>query len=190
MQQSGQQQRPAHDATHAKRPRATAARTHSRPPCTRAHAHTCLPTCARPPAHVCRQANWRLDPPLRRACRADVAELCRAEDSRGSEAGEVYRCLLANAEDLDPGCRKELGRAVHMAFFIWTPAALLTAPCDADVQALCLRARPNMDATPGAVGTCLAETVSGPPGWGRAGGAVPGHACCWRLRERAAAAAC
>lgn len=40
-----------------------------------------------------RQANWRLDPALRRACKADVAELCKLEDGRGSETGEVYRCL-------------------------------------------------------------------------------------------------
>jgi hypothetical protein len=109
---------------------------------------------------ICRQANWRLDPALRRACKPDVAEMCKVEDGRGSETGEVYSCLIHNHDDLDPGCKKELGRAVHMAFFIWSPGAVLTAPCDEDVAALCLKKRPNMDAVPGAVGSCLADIVS------------------------------
>jgi hypothetical protein len=108
-----------------------------------------------------RQANWRLDPALRRACKPDVAEMCKVEDSRGTETGEVYSCLIHNHDDLDPGCMKELGRAVHMAFFIWSQGAVLTAPCDEDVAALCLKKRPNMDAVPGAVGSCLADIVSG-----------------------------
>lgn len=79
------------------------------------------------------------------------------------DTGEVYRCLIYHHDDLDPGCKKELGRAVHMAFFIWSPAAILTSTCDADVAMLCLKQRPNMDAVPGAVGSCLAEIVSA---WG------------------------
>lgn len=62
------------------------------------------------------------------------------------------------------GCKKELGRAVHMAFFIWSQGAILTSPCDQDVAALCLKQRPNMDAVPGAVGSCLADIVSGERG--------------------------
>lgn len=107
-----------------------------------------------------RQVNWRLDPALRRACKADVAEMCKMEDSKASESGVVYQCLIHNHDDLDPGCKKELGRAVHMAFFIWSPDSLLTRPCDGDVKALCLNERPNMDMMPGAVGSCLADIVS------------------------------
>eukprot|EP00878_Enallax_costatus_P015261 GHUV01015979.1.p1 GENE.GHUV01015979.1~~GHUV01015979.1.p1 ORF type:complete len:801 (+),score=251.73 GHUV01015979.1:135-2405(+) len=108
-----------------------------------------------------RQANWKLDPTLRRACRADVADLCKAEDTLATETGEVYRCLVHNHDDLDPGCKKELGRAVHMAFFIWSPGAILTRECDADITQVCLKNRPSMDRIPGAVGSCLADVVSG-----------------------------
>jgi hypothetical protein len=52
-----------------------------------------------------------------------------------------------------------LGRALHMALFVWRAGAVITAECDADVQALCLSGRPNMAATPGAVSTCLAGKV-------------------------------
>eukprot|EP00879_Flechtneria_rotunda_P002629 GHRR01002831.1.p1 GENE.GHRR01002831.1~~GHRR01002831.1.p1 ORF type:complete len:772 (+),score=213.92 GHRR01002831.1:193-2316(+) len=106
-----------------------------------------------------RQANWKLDPTLRRACRADVADMCKQEDSLSTETGEVYRCLMHNYDDLDPGCKKELGRAVHMAFFIWTPAAIMTRECDTDVTSICLKQRPNMDRIPGAVGSCLADVL-------------------------------
>ncbi len=61
-------------------------------------------------------------------------------------------CVRARAQ--------EVGRAVHMAFFVWTPSALLTSDCDQDVRTLCLARRPNMHRTPGAVGTCLATVVS------------------------------
>lgn len=118
------------------------------------------PPCPPSPKKNCRQANWRLDPPLRRACRSDVADICKAEDSRASETGDVYKCLVHNYEDLDPGCKKELGRAVHMAFFVWSERSVLTHPCDGDVAEFCLKNRPNMDRTPGGVGTCLAEIVS------------------------------
>eukprot|EP00775_Hariotina_reticulata_P012795 gene12795-12923_t len=106
-----------------------------------------------------RQANWKLDPTLRKACHADVAELCKAEDKAAREKGEVYHCLVRNYYDLDPGCEKELGRAVHMAFFIYSPNAILTHPCDTDIQEVCLRQRPNMYTEPGAIGTCLAEAL-------------------------------
>jgi Golgi apparatus protein 1 len=108
----------------------------------------------------CRQANWKLDPTLRKECRADVAALCKAEDKAARELGEVYHCLVHNYDDLYPGCKKELGRAVHMAFFIYSPNAILTHPCDTDVQEVCLKQRPNMYTVPGAIGTCLAEVVS------------------------------
>ncbi|KAL6765625.1 hypothetical protein V8C86DRAFT_2455787 [Haematococcus lacustris] len=103
-----------------------------------------------------RQANWRLDPPLRKACRAAVHERCQEQDKQQQENGTVYLCLAHAYSDLDEGCQKELGRALHMAFYIWQPRATLTAACDADVQQHCLADRPNMARTPGAVGTCLA----------------------------------
>ena len=49
-------------------------------------------TFAPPPPR--RQANWKLDPPLRQACRDDVGSFCSAEDSKGSEEGLVYKCMV------------------------------------------------------------------------------------------------
>lgn len=56
---------------------------------------------------------------------------------------------------------QELGRALHMALFVWQPGALLTSKCDKDVESFCLNPRPNMAKTPGAIGTCLANVVGG-----------------------------
>ncbi|EFJ50973.1 hypothetical protein VOLCADRAFT_103617 [Volvox carteri f. nagariensis] len=106
-----------------------------------------------------RQANWKLDPTLRKACRTSVSTLCAAEDAANSEEGLVYKCLANHYMDLDEACQKELGRAVHMAFFVWTEGAILTSDCDEDVKALCLSARPSMAMTPGAVGQCLAAQL-------------------------------
>ncbi|GBF99737.1 hypothetical protein Rsub_12450 [Raphidocelis subcapitata] len=106
-----------------------------------------------------RQANWRLDPPLRKACRADVDAKCKAEDELAAETGLVYRCLIAQAETLQPGCRKELGRAVHMALFVWIPGSIITQPCDVDIASMCLKDRPNMLHDTGTVAKCLADTV-------------------------------
>ena len=41
-----------------------------------------------------RQANWRLDPPLRKACKADVASFCAGQDEKRSEKGLVKACLV------------------------------------------------------------------------------------------------
>ncbi|GBF91163.1 2-C-methyl-D-erythritol 2,4-cyclodiphosphate synthase [Raphidocelis subcapitata] len=106
-----------------------------------------------------RQANWKLDPPLRRACRSDVSRLCKAEDAAASETGLVYKCLVSHADDLEGECRKELGRAVHMALFVWIPGSILTQPCDVDVADLCLASRPNMLHQPGEVAECLADAL-------------------------------
>jgi len=113
-----------------------------------------------------RQANWKLDPPLRKACKEHVFTYCDAEDKQGQEQGAVYKCLVRHYEDLDSKCQKEIGRAYHMAFFVWQPQAILTSDCDKDVQDHCLSVRPSMAATPGAVGTCVAnilESMSRPP---------------------------
>jgi hypothetical protein len=56
---------------------------------------------------------------------------------------------------------QELGRALHMALYVWEPDGILTNACDNDIQSLCLEDRPNMARTPGAVNTCLKEIVSG-----------------------------
>ncbi|KAG2498297.1 hypothetical protein HYH03_003558 [Edaphochlamys debaryana] len=106
-----------------------------------------------------RQANWKLDPSLRKACKPAVTELCATEDAANSEEGLVYKCLAHHYMDVDEGCQKELGRAVHMAFYVWQPDAILTSECDADVKTLCLASRPNMASTPGAVGQCLASKL-------------------------------
>jgi hypothetical protein len=115
---------------------------------------------------------------LRRACRSDVDALCKSEDALASETGEVYRCLVHNYDDLDPNCKKELGRAVHMAFFIWSPNSIMTRECDADVQRICLQERPNMDRIPGQVGTCLADVVSCCCTYGSLLLVLLLHACC------------
>jgi hypothetical protein len=57
-------------------------------------------------------------------------------------------------------CVQELGRALHMALYVWEPDGILTNACDNDIQSLCLEDRPNMARTPGAVNTCLKEIVS------------------------------
>ncbi len=72
----------------------------------------------------------------------------------------MYKCLIDNFNSINGGCQKELGRAVHMAFFIWSEGQILTGDCDDDIQRLCLAERPNMHSRPGAVGTCLAQLVS------------------------------
>ncbi len=121
-----------------------------------------LPTSLTRPRVACaprRQANWKLDPPLRKACKRDVLTMCATEDAANSEEGLVYKCLVKNYETLSEGCGKEVGRAVHMAFFVWQPEAIITAPCDNDIERLCLAERPNMASRPGAVGTCLATLV-------------------------------
>lgn len=56
-----------------------------------------------------RQANWKLDPPLRKACKSAVRDLCKDEEQQNSEAGLVYKCLLRNYVDLDDGCQKVRG---------------------------------------------------------------------------------
>lgn len=56
-----------------------------------------------------RQANWKLDPPLRKACKSAVRDLCKDEEQQNSEAGLVYKCLLRNYMDLDDGCQKVRG---------------------------------------------------------------------------------
>jgi Golgi apparatus protein 1 len=123
-----------------------------------------------PPRLPRRQANWRLDPPLRRACKTDVAKLCQAEDDQASEQGLVYKCLIKNAESVAPECHKELGRAVHMALFVWIPGSILTSPCDVDIADSCLKARPNMLHQTGEVAECLAGVVRARGGCGGGGG--------------------
>lgn len=86
--------------------------------------------------------------------------MCKTEDDQGSELGVVYKCLVRSYDDLDPGCKKELGRALHMAFFIWIPGGILTSSCDVDIAEACLKERPNMLHEPGAVGACLTDVVS------------------------------
>jgi hypothetical protein len=72
--------------------------------------------------------------------------------------------MIANHAELSEDCQQELGRSMHMAFFVWQPQALLTAPCDADIQRLCLSKSKGMEVTPGAVAVCISEIVSG-VGW-------------------------
>jgi Golgi apparatus protein 1 len=113
-----------------------------------------------------RQANWRLDPPLRKACRADVAAKCKGEDDQVAESGLVYRCLIGHADSLQPACRKELGRAVHMALYVWIPGSIITQRCDVDIANVCLKDRPNMLHDTGTISKCLADAVRLSRGWG------------------------
>jgi hypothetical protein len=85
--------------------------------------------------------------------------LCAAEDA-SLQDGAVKQCLIAQADELSTGCRRELGRSLYMAFFIWQPQGMLTAPCDADVQRLCLSRVKEMAVMPGAVEVCISEIVS------------------------------
>lgn len=71
----------------------------------------------------------------------------------------MYKCLIKSYGSISAGCQKELGRAVHMAFFVWQPGSILTNDCDEDIEQLCLEDRPNMALRPGAVGSCLASLV-------------------------------
>lgn len=87
--------------------------------------------------------------------------LCSAEDTRRSEDGAVKKCMIANHAELSEDCQRELGRSMHMAFFVWQPQALLTAACDDDIQKLCLSKSKGMEVTPGAVAVCISEIVSG-----------------------------
>lgn len=96
--------------------------------------------------------------------------LCAEEDASGSELGVVKKCLVSKAEQLDEECRRELGRSLHMAFFVWYPGGIMTAPCDADIQKQCLSQSKGLESTPGAVGSCLQEIVS----WGRGGACFAG----------------
>lgn len=88
--------------------------------------------------------------------------LCAEQDASLSQDGAVKKCMVDQADSLSDGCRRELGRSLYMAFFVWQPQGLLTAPCDADVQRLCLSRVKDMDAMPGAVEVCLSEIVSVP----------------------------
>ncbi len=56
-----------------------------------------------------RQANWKLDPPLRKACREDVVKLCAEEEAKNSEEGLVYKCLIRNVAEISSGCQKVRG---------------------------------------------------------------------------------
>ena len=68
-----------------------------------------------------RQANWKLDPPLRKACRDDVREKCQAEDAKDSEDGLVYQCLIKKYSDIDSGCQKELVSTVPYCTVLHCP---------------------------------------------------------------------
>jgi hypothetical protein len=68
--------------------------------------------------------------------------------------------MISNHAELSEDCQRELGRSMHMAFFVWQPRALLTAPCDADIQQFCLSKSKGMEIMPGAVAVCISEIVS------------------------------
>lgn len=53
-----------------------------------------------------RQANWKLDPSLRKACKPAVQRLCSNTDQQNQEQGLVYKCLMRQYEELDPSCQK------------------------------------------------------------------------------------
>eukprot|EP00879_Flechtneria_rotunda_P008992 GHRR01009415.1.p1 GENE.GHRR01009415.1~~GHRR01009415.1.p1 ORF type:complete len:539 (+),score=221.10 GHRR01009415.1:802-2418(+) len=106
-----------------------------------------------------REANWRLDPALRRFCRADVDRLCAFEDAERIEDGAVKKCMAAKHEQLSTGCQRELARSLHMSFFIWQSGGTITAPCDADIQKYCLPKAQGSQVPPGAVSSCVADIV-------------------------------
>lgn len=125
-----------------------------------------LDTLTRIRCHACSCLNVKADSPLpnllKRSCTSClpvVGSLCAAEDA-SMQDGAVKQCMVAVSDDLSPGCRRELGRSLHMALFVWQPQGLLTAPCDADIHRLCLSRVKEMAAMPGAVLLCLSEVVS------------------------------
>eukprot|EP00798_Chlamydomonas_sp_ICE-L_P016762 gene16762-23035_t len=67
--------------------------------------------------------------------------------------------MINTYDELSAGCQRELGRALHMALFIWrdSPDIILTKDCDEDIKNICLTRRPNMASTLGAVGECLGK---------------------------------
>lgn len=69
--------------------------------------------------------------------------------------------MIKHYSELSEGCQRELGRSIHMSFFVWQPKGTVTAPCDTDIQELCLSKNQGMEVTPGAVAVCLSEIVSG-----------------------------
>ena len=91
----------------------------------------------------------------------------------------MYKCMVTNYADLTSGCQKEVGRAVHMAFYVWQEGALITSDCDDDIKQYCLAVRPNMANRPGAVGSCLASIVSD-----GGAGVKTGPSCAYLLRVR------
>ncbi len=91
---------------------------------------------------------------------AHCSRLCSSEDAERSEDGAVKKCMIANYPELTTGCQHELGRSIHMSFFVWQPKGVVTAPCDADIQRFCLSKTQGMEVTPGAVAVCLSEMVS------------------------------
>lgn len=87
--------------------------------------------------------------------------MCSEVDTKRSEQGLVFKCMIGNYTSLSEGCQRELGRSVHMAFFIWAANGVITAPCDSDVNNYCLDKGNNIQLAkqPGAVGTCLAQIL-------------------------------
>lgn len=96
------------------------------------------------------------------SCGLSTYSLCSTEDAMMTQDGAVKKCLIEASDSLSNGCRRELGRSMYMAFFIWQPQGLLTAPCDDDIKKLCLSGSKQQggEVTPGAVETCLSEIVS------------------------------
>ena len=71
-----------------------------------------------PPPPPLRQSNWKLDPPLRKACRDDVSSYCAAADSKDSEEGLVYQCMVrgeGGQEENGEGRRVMRGAHLHLS---------------------------------------------------------------------------
>lgn len=86
--------------------------------------------------------------------------LCAEEDAQRSDTGAVKKCMISKHTELSGSCQQELGRSLHMSFFVWQPEGVVTEPCDADIQKLCLSGDAGPEVTPGAVSVCLSEIVS------------------------------
>jgi hypothetical protein len=86
--------------------------------------------------------------------------LCAEEDEQLSQDGAVKKCMVEQADRLSNSCRRELGRSMFMAFFVWQPQGVLTEPCDADIARLCLPGVQGSEVMPGAVVACLTDIVS------------------------------
>uniref|UniRef100_A0A7S0YM23 Golgi apparatus protein 1 n=1 Tax=Polytomella parva TaxID=51329 RepID=A0A7S0YM23_9CHLO len=81
--------------------------------------------------------DYRLDLGVASKCAADVEDKCKAAKAKLRGTAAVLKCLVESFNELKEDCQTEISRAVRMALWNYSPAAPLTAICDADVESFC-----------------------------------------------------